>query len=201
MYANAVPTSPWRSAMTIPRALRLRRLPGEFRLIQEPVAELRELRTLAPLKFAGGSLAEAAQWLDEHKSLPELLDVEMSISDVSGKGPFTVNLHTGKEEFTALMFDPSRNQLAVDRAKSGQTAFHKAFAARHEAPLCIRNDSLSVRFLLDTSSIEVFANDGETVITELIFPAAGPRRLSVTSGEGPTPTVRYIAIHPLRSAW
>jgi sucrose-6-phosphate hydrolase SacC (GH32 family) len=201
MYAHAVPTTPWRSAMTIPRTLTLRRTPAGLRLIQQPIAELQELRAPEAFKFAGGSFADAAKWLDAHKNLPELLDVEMTFARVSGKAPFTVNLHTGNDELTALTFDLRRNQLSVDRTKSGQTAFHKAFPARHEAPLHFDNDSFSIRLLLDISSIEVFANNGETAITELIFPATGPRRLSITSGEGPTPAVPNVAIHSLRSAW
>ncbi|HSH17606.1 MAG TPA: glycoside hydrolase family 32 protein, partial [Verrucomicrobiae bacterium] len=39
-YANDVPTSPWRSAMSIPRALTLRRVDGDLRLVQTPVREL-----------------------------------------------------------------------------------------------------------------------------------------------------------------
>jgi sucrose-6-phosphate hydrolase SacC (GH32 family) len=201
MYASAVPTTPWRSAMTIPRTLTLRRTPAGLRLIQQPIAELQVLRAPETFKFAGGSFADAAKWLDAQTNLPSLLDVEMTFVNTASKAPFIVNLHSGDDELTTLSFDPSRNQLAVDRTKSGQTAFHKAFAAQHKAPARLDGDRFSVRFLLDTSSLEIFANDGETVVTELIFPATGPRRLSIRTGEGPAPTVRSIVIHPLKSAW
>jgi sucrose-6-phosphate hydrolase SacC (GH32 family) len=201
MYANALPTNPWRSAMTIPRTLTLRRTPAGLRLIQQPIAELQDLRTPETLKFAGGSFAEAAEWLDAQTYLSSLLDVEMTFAKTAGKAPFTLNLHTGDDERTTLSFDPSRNQFSIDRTRSGQTAFHKAFAAQHQAPARLDGDRFSIRLLLDTSSLEVFANDGETVVTELIFPTTGPRRLSVKTGEGPAPTVRNITIHSLKSTW
>jgi sucrose-6-phosphate hydrolase SacC (GH32 family) len=201
MYASGVPTTPWRSAMTIPRALTLRRTPAGLRLIQQPIAELQKLRAPVVFKFAGGSFADAAKWLDAQENLPSLLDVEMTFAGTAGKAPFTANLHTGNDELTTLTFTPSRNQLAVDRTKSGQTAFHKAFPARHEAPVRLDGNSFSVRLLLDTSSLEVFANDGETTFTELIFPTTGSRRLSIKAGEGTAPIVRSITIHALKSAW
>jgi sucrose-6-phosphate hydrolase SacC (GH32 family) len=53
-----------------------------------------------------------------------------------------------------------------------------------------------VRLLLDRSSLEVFGQDGESVLTELIFPAPGRRRLDLRS-EGEGPRVAGVTIHPL----
>ena len=121
----------------------------------------------------------------------------MTFTGVSGKPPFSVHLQTGKDERTTLTCDPAHHRLALDRTRSGQTAFHRDFPARHEAPLRIADDSVSLRLLLDTSSIEVFAQNGETVLTEIIFPTAGPRSLRIAS-EGDAPNVKDIAIHALR---
>lgn len=152
-YANDVPTSPWRSAMTVPRALSLRRTPAGLRLVQSPVADLQKLRKGAPLKFAGGSFADAAKWLTAQKNLPALLEIELVFTGLAGKAPFTIELHTGKDEMTSVAFDPARAILAVDRTRSGQTAFHKTFSARHEAPVRLADDRLAIRLLLDTSSL------------------------------------------------
>ncbi len=43
-YANSIPTSPWRSAMSVPRELGLRTIDGTPQLVQRPVRELRRLR-------------------------------------------------------------------------------------------------------------------------------------------------------------
>jgi fructan beta-fructosidase len=197
-YAQDVPTSPWRSAMTVPRALSLRRTPAGLRLVQQPVAELAQLRGPSPLEFAGGTFAAAAEWLAAQEDLPALLDVDMAFTSVSGKAPFSVHLHTGKDERTSLTFDPARHRLVVDRTASGRAGFHRDFSARHDAPLRIIDDGARIRLLLDASSLEVFAQGGETSLTELIFPAAGSRGLSIAS-EGDTPNVKAITIHALTS--
>jgi fructan beta-fructosidase len=119
--------------------------------------------------------------------------------------PFVINIHTGSAEVTTIAIDPSGAQLVIDRAHSGLKEFHPAFAgsSRHAAPLRITDGHLTIRFLLDTSSLEVFAQDGETVLTDLIFPSAGKRSLGLSSEGGNAesiPQVERINIYKLRSA-
>ena len=184
--------------MTVPRELMLRRTPDGLRLVQKPVNELKKLRMASPLRFRGGTFAAAARWLVAHNDLPPLLDVEMSFSDVTGKAPFSVYLQTAPDERTTLTFDAARNKLVLDRTHSGQTGFHRDFAARYDAPLRITNGEVTVRLLLDAASIEVLAQRGETSVTALIFPRPGPRGLTLAS-DGATPSVSAITIHALTS--
>ena len=199
LYGPDLPTSPWRSSMTVPRELVLRRTPGGLRLVQKFVVELETLRKTPPLQFGGGTFVGAAKWLAAHNDLPPLLDVEMSFSGVTGKAPFRIDLQTAPNERTSIVIDPAHNRLVLDRAHSGQTGFHRDFPASHDAPLRIVNGNVVLRFLVDASSIEVLAQGGETSVTELVFPTAGPRSLSIAS-DGATPKVRAISIHALESA-
>jgi len=197
-YAEKVPTHPWRSAMSIPRELTLRRTSDGLRLVQQPVAEMLKLRSAAAArKFPGGTFAAASEWLKEQRDLPPLLDVELTLTGLTARSAFTLQLHTGPEEATTLVFDGARARLAVDRTRSGKTDFHAKFAARHEAPIRVADGRVALRLLLDTSSLEVFVQNGETVLTELIFPTAGPRRLSLTNS-GETTRVDGITIHAIR---
>jgi fructan beta-fructosidase len=204
-YTLDVPTSPWRSAMTIPRSLTLRRTSAGLRLAQKPVEELEVLREEPALVFSGGSFAVADLWLYQQRDLNELLDVELTFSEVFPTAPFVINIHSGRAEVTAIAIDPRKGQLAVDRTYSGLRGFHPAFAAscRHVAPLRIANGHLKIRLLLDTSSLEVFAQDGESVLTDLIFPSAGKRSIGLSSEGGNAvsmPKVERITTHNLRSA-
>jgi fructan beta-fructosidase len=204
-YTLDVPTSPWRSAMTIPRSLILRRTAAGWRLAQKPIEELGALREEPALVFSGGTFAAADHWLYQQSELNELLDVEMAFGEVFPNAPFVINIHTGAAEVTTIAIDPREGQLAVDRTHAGIKGFHPAFAAscRHAAPLRIADGSLKIRFLLDTSSLEVFAQDGEIALTELIFPSPDKRSISLSSEGGDAaclPKVERIAIYKLRSA-
>jgi len=57
-----------------------------------------------------------------------------------------------------------------------------------------------LHLFLDTSSIEVFGNDGEVMLTDLILPASGARGLKLTS-DGQPPRVKRIDVWELKSAW
>ena len=199
LYAQDVPTSPWRSAMTVPRELSLRRTPDGLRLVQKPVEELASLRRPSPLRFTGGTFAAAAEWLAGQSGLPPLLDVDLSFTGVAGNAPFSIRLQTGPNEGTSLTIDPASQGLQLDRTNSGQTSFHRDFSARHAAPLRIADDAVRIRLLVDASSLEVFAQGGETVLTELLFPSSRPRTLRLLSG-GATPRVEAITIHAMTSA-
>ncbi len=198
-YAEKVPTHPWRSAMSVPRELMLRRTPDGLRLVQKPVAEMLKLRETPARQFPGGTFAAAAEWLQGQRNLPSLLDVELTFTGMSAKSVFMLQLQTGPDEATDVLLDGARERLTVDRTRSGKTNFHRAFPARHEAPLRATDGRVTLRLLVDTSSLEVFAQNGETVLTELIFPAAAPRSLSLRN-DGEAPRVGSIAIHALKPA-
>ena len=129
----------------------------------------------------------------------------MKFSEVFPNAPFVINIHTGSAEVTTIAIDPSGPNCTIDRTHSGLKEFHPAFAgsSRHAAPLRIADGHLTIRFLLDTSSLEVFAQDGETVFTDLIFPSAGKRSIGLSSEGGNAlsiPKVERITIYKLRSA-
>jgi sucrose-6-phosphate hydrolase SacC (GH32 family) len=108
---------------------------------------------------------------------------------------FTIAIGTGEEEETLVGY--SKGNLFVDRTRSGNVDFHKAFAARHEAPVRLVDGKLSIRLFLDTSSLEIFAADGEVSLTHLIFPKQGPRHISIRDGRGAS--LKTMVIQPLKS--
>lgn len=198
-YAQQVPTSPWRSGMTVARSLTLRPSADGLRLVQRPVRELESLRTGPPRRFMGGSFAQAAAWLAQQRDLPPLLDMELTLGSVTPRTPVTLQLSTGTREGLTIAIDPASRRLTIDRAHSGDVAFHKEFAATHTAPLRVVNGEVTLRLLLDAASLELFAQDGETVMSELFFPSGSARTLAL-SAAGDAPRVREIRIHALAPA-
>jgi sucrose-6-phosphate hydrolase SacC (GH32 family) len=66
--------------------------------------------------------------------------------------------------------------LFVDRTRSGKSDWSPEFPVRVLAPLKHpQASSVSIQIILDNNFIEVFAEDGETVQTNLIYPDAASR--------------------------
>jgi fructan beta-fructosidase len=185
-YANDIPTArDWRGMMSVPRTLGLRRSGdgGALRLTQRPVQELTALR--------GAHRAVKPAHLDPgvatvHERAGEAVEI---VADLTPKGAREVGLkvRVGGGQETVVGYDVAKQELFIDRTKSGNTAFHADFPGRHAAPLKAGPDGkIKLRVLVDRYSVEVFGNDGEAAVTDLIFPSAESQAVQVYSDGGGT---------------
>jgi fructan beta-fructosidase len=74
--------------------------------------------------------------------------------------------------------------LYVDRAAAGNTAFSPTFAGVHRVGLDLAGRPLSLKVLVDSSSVEVFANGGLVSITDLIYPDASSQGIDLFAQNG-----------------
>jgi fructan beta-fructosidase len=195
-YARAAPTEAWKGAMTIPRELRLQQRPEGVRLIQRPVIELEQLR--------GAHVRWDDQRIDPGHSLwtqgvSDALEIVATLRPNSA-AECGVRVHAGAGEHTSIGYDARAAVLFVDRATSGRTAFSPDFAGRHGSPLALSDGALTLRLYLDRCSVEAFGNDGETVVTSLIFPTAERSGLEFYAVGGEAEFVS-LDVYQLRSSW
>ncbi len=197
-YAAKIPTSPWRGSMTVPRTLSLKRVREGVRLMQEPVRELQSLRTK---HFrAQGTPADANEILGNRETAGETLEILVSF-EPSTAAEFGLKLRKGPSHETVVGYDAKRQELFVDRSRSGVVDFHEDFAGRHSALLPLgESGRIQMHVLLDTSSVEVFGNGGRVAITDRIFPHPEDRGLEVYS-EGGQARVMSLDLWTLQSAW
>lgn len=156
-YANETPTSPWRGAQSMPRELALRRTPLGLRLIQRPVSELTTLRGGGPVVGVGPSTP-----------LPMAADISLEIAP--GDDAAGLRLFNGVGEEVVIGATGSPAEVFVDRRRSRAAPFHKDYPGRHAGPLRMADGRVRLRVIVDRSMVEVFAQEGETVITERFFP-------------------------------
>jgi fructan beta-fructosidase len=195
-YANDVPTSPWRSAMTIPRELSLVKTDAGLRLKQKPINELTSLRAKGVV-LGRGTVVDANDLIRKHDLQCGPMELEFTLEE--GEGLAGVKLYTGKDQATVVGVDRTNGRVLIDRAKSGQTAFHPKFAIAQSAPLLRKGGPISLRIFVDTSSVEVFVNDGELVLTSLLFPAPEGSGIEFFGSEGTK--FSSLELWPLKSAW
>jgi sucrose-6-phosphate hydrolase SacC (GH32 family) len=81
-----------------------------------------------------------------------------------------VTVHAGEGEQTVIGYNWETATLFVDRTQSGRSAFSPAFPGRSGGPLTLQDGVFSLRIYVDAQSVEVFGNEGEAVISSLIFP-------------------------------
>jgi len=188
-YARDLPTAPWRSAMTLPRELQLRRVNGQARIAARPAREM--LALMQPATLAR-----------QHAALP--LDLSAAVADSAGRFVLRLSapaakawvLTLGNEAGDALRIghDPQGRRWWVDRRHSGEVGFHPAFAGLHSVPRWSDAAEATVELWFDATSVELFADDGLSSMTSLFFPHQPWRHAVLTGDEG---TIASVSVQPL----
>lgn len=196
-YARSTPTDVWRGSMTIPRELELKTTNEGIRLIQKPIREMRALREPV-YELHNKQLQSGMDPLQEVKG--DCLEIEAEI-ELEDAVEFGFRVRVSDKEGTVIGFDAENETLFIDRSHSGLTdSIHEQFSCRHDARLIPINNRIKVHIYVDWSSVEVFANDGEIVMTDLIFPEPGSRGLEFYT-HGGNVKINSLYIYHLRSIW
>lgn len=197
-YANQTPTGWGRGALSIPRQIRLVDAPGGPKIHQAPLPALQSLR---------GNMREVAE-MEIHGTVPlpditpaqNTYELEAEFAVEPGTGSFGIDLCAGDSQWVRLGFDPAAAQVFLDRRKSGDVGFSPHFSVVDKGPLRLGTGSIKFHVFVDQSSIEVFVNDGELVMTSLIFPNPDAREIRLFAEAGSS-RLKHLRMWPLESIW
>ncbi len=165
-YALRTPTEAWRSAMTLPRKLTLRKKGGDYNLFNYPVSQLESIlevsRKLEDFEVKSGAI--------------KVFDGEnFSQSEVRFKTNFQnmfFGFKNGLEEIVSLGFNKQDASFYLDRGASGKVNFQENFGKGiQKMPMAyLPKEEVEVRIIVDASSLEIFINEGQYVMTVQLFP-------------------------------
>jgi fructan beta-fructosidase len=189
-YANQLPTSPWRSGMSLAREVSLETVQGVPRLVQRPVLPTGPSRVLfSEVEVPGGGA------LPLPAGASQLIEVEIVPGPAAVVG-LRLLADDGGSEATVVRFHTASAELVLDRRESGDTAFHEKFASAETAPVPLEDGKLRLQIVVDKCSVEVFAQGGKVVLSDLVFPGPGSLAAGVYA-EGGTALVRKLAVRDL----
>lgn len=191
MYGQAVPTQAWRSANTIPRELSLKKINGSYYLASEPVKELNAL-VANSRKFKSVDV--------KNYSYPDKLGGPFRLSfDIDNLVDHTITFSNSAGEKVIVGYEKGSNQFFIDRSKSGKTDFEQSFGNKQTAPRIATSAKSSITLYLDVSSVELFADDGLTVMTSIMFPSKPYDSFSIESAE--KMMAQNLSVSELKSIW
>lgn len=197
-YAADVPTMQFRSANTLPREMGLFRAPdGEVYASSAPSPELVALRGKLAAKVKKTTVGRKARSFALPSENGGICEILMDIEASKAK---TMNIvfSNSQGEKVVMQYDPAAATLSFDRTQSGITDFSEGFPAVTVTPTHEASGRIALRIFVDRSSMEVFGNDGEFVMTNLVFPRTPYTALSV-SAEGGNAKVENLRIYSLKS--
>lgn len=149
----------WAHCLTLPRELTIK----DGILLQRPVKEVELLRK--DKNTASHTVNNTKIQLEEiHGSSYELI-CELCMEGAAKAG---ISFRTGVTEETLLYYDAVSKYLVLDRTRSGAAMKNGNGSIRRYA---LDATKITLRLFVDQSSVEIFINDGEAVMTARIFPA------------------------------
>ena len=177
-------TYPWKGQMSIPRDLSLKTTGEGLVLNQSPSVFV----TRVLPKYAKGSSVEKkdislnnAGLALNSKGNAYWIDAEFDIKNTKRIG-FNIAQKTGTDKKIIVGYDAEQQQLFINCTGS-EKANKSPENQVQTAPMKAVNGVVRIKVLLDNSSLEVFGNDGEKVISTMIYPDKNAHGLSVFSEE------------------
>ena len=221
-YASKLPSLPGRGEMTMARHLYLQEPPAyppptpsqePLLLVQKPALGLPADKKYTALFGAPAfqTIMKANDRIVAKKLSGSVYRLRFTLDpgDASEAGVrlrrSTVDPRETATEETVVGIDLAKGRVFVDRSHSGRTDWSADFPARVSAPLKhIQAEGVAMEIVVDSNSIEVFAEDGETVLTSLIYPAASSQGMAFYSTALPPGTaparVRNLELIPLEQS-
>ncbi len=163
----------WVHAMTIPRVLEL---DEDNKIIQKPVPELKNLRGKEILHQNIKIKSEQIELADIEGDSLELI---VKIKDISAEEfGFKLRAAADGSQETVISYNQNREKLSFDRSNSGlgENGIRRCFIEK--------NESLKLHFFIDSSSIELFVNDGSEVFTSRVYPRPENKKIKFFAKNG-----------------
>ncbi len=174
MRRGRYPDMPFNQQMTVPRVLTLRTTPEGIRLFIEPVEELAVLRTR---KHSHEDVILHATPVRLESGDGKLFDIQAVFE-------------LGEARTVGIDVRGHRIEYSVDDQQLS--------ALGRRAPLRAEAGRITLRILVDRTSVEVFANEGRVQMAHCFLPDADQRELTVFATGGPAraPSISVWELRP-----
>ncbi|WP_028400323.1 glycoside hydrolase family 32 protein [Ectobacillus panaciterrae] len=162
----------WAHCLTLPRELSVH----NGKLIQKPVEELQTLRkqqhevkdtVCGEKKMYDGFAGTAYEMVCEFEN--------------ENAAAFGIEFRADNHEKTIIKYDAIEKKVILDRASSGEAVGESYGTIRKCA---IDAQKIKFHMFVDTSSVEIFVNDGEEVFTSRIFPSRESKEIRFFAADG-----------------
>lgn len=194
-YANVVPTVEWRGAATMARELSLKQVDGKVYLVSSPVKEFEKITR----EIYSKENVNSAQEIDLSAKLKKQNGAFRLDVSFSNREDFEVVLFNTSGEELRIGYEKASNQYFIDRRKAGKTDFEQGFAKKHLAPRISSSEDIDLSIFFDAASVELFADNGLNVFTDVYFPKKQMDQLRIETNN--KATVRQVKLYDIKSIW
>lgn len=167
-YSHDIPAEIWRGQQSVPRELFLEQTKNDYRLIQQPVAELEAFwdKIISTKSFpVDGTCA-----LKDFSASVAEYTITFQVDDATAVDNFGMRVRCGERQQTTIGYSQSDQAVYVDRGKMGVDVPKMAHSSLHRSKTKPVAGKLTLNVIVDHESIEVWANEGDAYLTLLNYP-------------------------------
>ncbi len=194
-YARDTPTEAWRSAMTLPRTLSLSKINDTYQLLNYPIEGIDDLlveETTSSFTIPAGGM----------ESIGLENGNQSEIQFVTAARDLIITFKNEQGEQLVLEMDSADKLCTLDRSQSGLTDFQATFAGSQQMPLDnLPEGEVEFRIFLDASSVEVFINKGQYVMTSQIFPTNSYSDLEIENTSAASIGIQDLRVNEVTAVW
>lgn len=184
MKGGKFPDMPFNGQMTFPSELNITKFSTGYKLVRKPVKEIEVLHG-KHYKWSDKNLIPGINQNIVKKAEGDCLHI-VGDFDLKTSEKFGFMLRKGKKDpGTEILYNVKRGTLSI----LGQSV-----------PLMPVNNKIQLEILLDRASIEIYANGGQTVISNCFTPIEGDEDLELFTNGGEL-GVDQLDIYKMNSAW
>lgn len=191
-YGQQIPTKGWRSAMTLPRELRLHKDENGYFLTSFPVENVAEI---TEQKFSEPKITVDSSY--SHKFDFSQAKLSFEIEDISGD--FSIVFSNSSGEDYLIGYRAKDSVIYTDRSKSGKTDFSEKFASKQQEMKLPKMQKMKFDIFLDRSSVEIFLNDGRYSMTNQVFPSEPFSKVKIMASSGEK--ISNLKISKMKRIW
>ncbi|MDR1555974.1 MAG: glycoside hydrolase family 32 protein [Tannerellaceae bacterium] len=211
-YADNIPASSWRGSLTVPRELRLKQTLYYYILASQPVEEVSTLYDKHVLMQNIDIVQDihSSGFVDMSPCIKfPLCPSEINIRFRTDKHPqlgfaerFGIKIRNKKGESILAGYDAYHQQFYIDHASHSTIDIFPGTRSVAQVPGQDINESetFDMRIILDATSIELFAMDGNIVITNSFYPSSDFNVMEIYAENGKV-HVESISVTQLKSIW
>ncbi|MDE3253926.1 MAG: GH32 C-terminal domain-containing protein, partial [Bacteroidota bacterium] len=111
-----------------------------------------------------------------------------------------IELTNKNGEMLAIGYDAAKKIFYIDRTHMKNQGFSKDFPGYHTAPRQSGDSLVTLHLFIDQSSVEVFADKGSVVMTDLFYPEELFTEYSIKTAPHSAIPVKAVQ-YALRSIW
>jgi levanase len=198
-YATKLPTDDWHGgANSVVRRIMLRPIDGKLQLVSQPINAINKLEgntvTRSNIRVTEASKMTLPQPPSDAYRLRVKINADSDAKEVRFR------LKEGSEHFSIVGYNLANDTVFIQRDRDAiANTMPKVYREVRKSPVQVRDGFVMLDIIVDTTSIEVFVNNGEVVLSNLVFGAPGANGLSIESIGGNT-ELSLFELAPLKVA-